>query len=122
MTNQEIIRTSLSFLIDIFGFEYKYICNGIEYYYLFQRANGTFTIYECPQFQDRIFYISIINHPQRQINIFQDYEQLFEEWNLNHSGIKWFFKDKRKDYWDMIAKLIKSEIEKTDTLFGIKLR
>lgn len=121
MQSKEIIYKALEFLIIEYNMEFKYICNGKEYFYHFCNPNGCFTYYEWPQFEDKEYFVAIINEPKKSINIFENYKELLDQWNKKHSGIKWFFKDKRKDYWGLIASIIKKEISKTGHFFGIKV-
>lgn len=121
MEDKEIIYGSLSFLVDKYGFKYKYFCTGKEYYYSFQNKHGTFTIYEWPQFQDRIFYITLRNTSKIAIDIFKNHKHLLEDWEKKHSGFIWIFKDKRKDYWLLVAQIIREQINTDGQFWGIKI-
>ena len=122
MTNRQIIENALLFLIKDYGFCYNYeCCNNGAMYFMYYNQYGCFTYYRWEQFQEEEFTAKY-SEGYKIIDFSILHPKAFYEFNKSHKGIKWFFKDKRKDYWDMIAEFIKSEIEKTGALFGIELK
>ena len=121
MSNREIIENALKFLCNEYNFSYEYYTpNGNADYCKYSNQYGKFTYYEWMEFGEREFSV-IYNQQFRKININEEYPKMVSEFHHSHKGIKWFFKDKRKDYWEMIANIIKNEITATGTLFGIKI-
>lgn len=122
MTNRQIIENALIFLREYYGFSYNYECvnNGATYFWYYNEY-GCFTYYQWEQFQEEEFSVKY-NGSHRIIDFSILNPKEICAFYKTHKGIKWLFKDKRKEYWHMIAQLIKNEIQKTGTLFGIKIK
>jgi hypothetical protein len=121
MTDRQIIEEALWFLVENYGFNYNYECvNNGAIYFRYHNQYGSFTYYRWAQFQEEEFFVKY-NEFYRSVDFSSLHPKEFYSFIKMHKGIRWFFKDKRKDYWNMIAQFIKVEIENTKTLFGIKL-
>lgn len=118
-TNQLILK-KLGFLIDKYKMEYIYDIDGNQKFYRFKNDYGSFSYYEYRQLGEVEFSIKT-NEEYRIINFFEIYPKLISRFNQDHKGIKWFFGDKREDYWEMISQIIKSEIELNHSLFGLRV-
>lgn len=122
MTDKEIIEEALKFLVVDYGFTYEYHSqhNGNEEFYKFVNEFGYFQYYEWSQFKDSEFSV-VCNQEFKIIRLFDEYPQIFSMFNKRHKGVKWFFKDQRKDYWTMIASILRLEIKTKGSLFGLKI-
>lgn len=120
MNVNDIIKSNLDFLVKDYQFEFSYL-NGRGENYLYKNKYGYFNYYEWEQFGEYEFSVKISNQESKIINFFEYYPKQISSFNSNHTGIKWLFKDKKKDYWKMIADLIKLEIANNHCLFGLKI-
>lgn len=120
MSDKEIIEKALSFLITEYKFKYKYETNKGNDIFIYENKNGCFKYYQWPQFGESEFSV-LSDYEFKKINLFLIYPEYFALFKKQHSGIKWFFKDKRKDYWAMIATILKHEISVNNSLFGLKV-
>ena len=57
----------------------------------------------------------------KRINMPVLYAKELGAFNQRHKGLKWLFKDRRPDFWQMIADIIKKEIETNNSVFGLKI-
>ena len=121
MTDKQIIEKAMGFLCSDYGFMYDYesVNNGAEYYRFFNKY-GCFTYYQWEQFQEKEFSVKY-DMSFRVIEFQYLFPDEYKTFKQTHKGIKWWFKDKRLDYWNMFAKLIKEEIEKKGSLFGLRI-
>ena len=116
----KVIEINLKFLVDKFNFKFNYFWETPNAKYVFENQYGKFIYLELPQFQEKFFYVED-GQGKREINLYENYSQEYEEWQKNHSGIKWIFKNKDKDIWEFNSKIIRDTINKTGTLFGLKI-
>lgn len=121
MGDKEIIEKSLSFLITDHNFKYRYETqNGNDMNFIYENKNGYFKYYQWPQFNESEFSV-LFDNEFKKINLFEIDPKYFSLFKKQHSGIKWLFKDKRQDYWNMIATILKHEISISNSLFGLKI-
>ena len=57
----------------------------------------------------------------KKISLVEEYPKIIGEFKHSHKGFRWFFKDERYDYWEMISKIIQMEINTNNYIFGLKL-
>lgn len=119
MTTLEIINKKLAFLIDEYDFSFEFI-NDWGNRYVFKNRYGNIEFYEWEQFNESAFFVAY-DLISKKINLIEEYPKIFGLFNQDHKGIKYFFKDYRNDYWEMISKIIKLEIKNTKTIFGLKI-
>ena len=121
MSDKEIIETALNFLVIDHGFSYEYNTpNGNAEYFKYKNKNGCFAYYQWVQFGEYEFSVTY-DQTFRKIQLFEEYPKYFAFFKNKHKGIKWLFKDSRKDYWEMISNIIKDEIASKGSLFGIQM-
>lgn len=120
-TDKEIIEEALSFLVTNFRFIFEYkTSNRNEEFYSYKNRYGSLNYYQSQEFGDYRF--SVMNSEGiRDINFVELYPSVVAQFNKAHRGFRWLFKDLRIDYWNMIALIIKMEIENTGSLFGLKI-
>ena len=114
-----IIAEKLGFLVTDFGFEFDY-CNESGEHFFFKNELGHIEFYEWAQFNEFKINVKIRNCSKR-INMPVLYAKELGAFNQRHKGLKWLFKDKRPDFWQMIADIIKKEIETSNSVFGLKI-
>ncbi|MBE6592830.1 MAG: hypothetical protein E7642_02415 [Ruminococcaceae bacterium] len=119
MATQDIIKKHLDFLIYQYGFEFEYVCNEGEHF-IFKNQWGYFKYYQWSQFGEEEFSVKIGSN-FRTIKLYEEYPQIVGQFNQNHKGFKWFFKDSRDDFWLMVAAIIKDEINLKNSIFGLPL-
>lgn len=121
MTTEKIIKNALEFLCVEYGFEFQYETefNGAMTFKYFN-DNGSFSYYQWEQMQEYEFSV-IYNQYYKKLEMQLLFPKEFALFNQQHKGLRWLFKDKREDYWNMIAGLIKGEIKNTGSLFGLML-
>ncbi len=121
MTDKDIIEKALSFLVKDYNFSYLFETpNGNDMRFIYNNKYGSFIYYQWTQFKEEEFSI-ITNHEYKKIQLFLEYPDYFSTYNKTHKGIKWFFKDNRMDYWDMISQILKHEISKNGSLFDLRV-
>ncbi len=119
MDTQQIIREELAFLCKEYGFEYEYISSRPEQKYVFRNQYGVFQYYCCP-FEESEFSV-LYDQTFRVVDLKLLYGKEFAKFRKNHSGIKWWFKSSSRDYWKMIANLLRRQIANCGTLFGLRI-
>lgn len=119
MTTKDIIEDKLMFLVKDYGFIFEY-SNIQGEHYVFRNDNGYFEFYEWAQFDESEIHVKY-DEVFKKINLIEYYPKIIGEFNQTHRGIKWFFKDTRNDYWDMISKIIKLEINNKKSIFGLTI-
>lgn len=119
MTTLDIVKSKLNFLIDKYDFIFEYN-NEQGFHYIFKNKNGFIEFYEWPQFNESEIFVNY-NMISKKINLIVEYPKIVGKFYQEHKGIKWFFKDKRYDYWEMISEIIKVEINNNESIFGLKL-
>jgi hypothetical protein len=121
MKTQEIIENALKFLSVEYKFFYEYesIYNGAEYF-KYTNKYGNFVYYQWLQFGEKQFSVKY-NQTFKVVDLQLQFSKEFVCFKKTHSGITWWFKDKRKEYWNMIASIIKKEIKHSNTLFGLPI-
>ncbi|MBQ8040797.1 MAG: hypothetical protein IJ274_13200 [Lachnospiraceae bacterium] len=118
MTTLNIVKNNLQFLIDKYGFTFEF--NDIRgEHYIFKNKNGYIEFYEWEQFDESAIFVKY-DMIAKKINLIEEYPKMIGEFSQRHKGFKWFFKDKRYDYWEMISKIIQIEIN-NKSIFGLKL-
>jgi len=119
MTTEKIIRYSLSFLESEYHLEFEFIQNRGDHY-LYKNKFGRFEFYEWRQFQEASFFV-YANEECKTIDMLIEQPKEIGEFQQKQRGLKRVFVDNRKEYWDIIASIIKNEISKNGDLFGLKL-
>ena len=119
MTTLDIIKNKLKFLTDQYNFIFEF-SNIFGDHYIFKNRNGYIEFYEWAQFNESEFFVKY-DMISKKINLIIEYPQIMGEFKQNHKGFKWLFKDKRHDYWEMIANIIQTEITINNNIFGLKL-
>ena len=119
MTTLQIIKEKLKFLIDNYGFTFEFN-NIYGNHYVFKNNNGYIEFYEWPQFDESAIFVKY-DMISKKIDLIVEYPKVVGKFNRSHQGFIWFFKDQRYDYWEMIALIIKEEIDNTNTVFGVKI-
>ena len=118
-TTLDIIKNKLNFLIEEYGFTFEFI-NDWGCHYIFNNKNGCIEFYEWAQFNESAFFVNY-DMISKKINLIEEYPKIVAHFYKTHKGIKWFFKDDREDYWQMISEIIKIEINNNKSIFGLKL-
>ena len=119
-TDKEIIEKTLAFLVTDFNFEFEYrTTNGNEEFYSYKNRYGSFNYYQWAHFGEYRFSVMNSNGIQ-DIRFNELYPNIVAQFNKDHKGLKWLFKDSREDYWNMIASILRLEINKNNSLFGLK--
>lgn len=119
MTVKETIEKHLAFLVSDYGFTYKFeTSNGNDMRFIYENANGYFMYYQWEQFGESEFSVCC-NQTFLKVSLIEKYPHIFAQFRKNHRGIKWFFKDSRKDYWEMVSSILRNEIENNGSLFGL---
>lgn len=119
MTTLDIIKNKLKFLIDVYGFTFEYNNDGGNHY-IFKNINGCIEFYEWPQFHESAIFVNY-DMISKKINLIEEYPKMVGQFNKIHKGVKWFFKDDRNDYWEMVSKIIRIEINNKKSIFGLKI-
>ena len=119
MTTLDIVKDKLGFLVKDYGlvFEYSSISGN---HYIFKNPNGYLEFYEWEQFNESAIFIKhgLIS---RKIDLLEEYPKITAKFLQTHKGIKWLFKDDRAEYWEMVAEIIKSEISRKKSIFGLNV-
>ena len=121
MTTEEIINKHLDFLIKDYNFTYEYRVEYAAEWFVYKNANGYFEYYEGNQFDEQSSYTIMTSNVYKRIFPLTEYPDIYREYKKSHRGIKWWFKDIREEYWAMIAKIIKTEIETKHSIFGLEV-
>lgn len=119
MTTLQIVENNLGFLTTEYGFVFSYNDTDGDHY-VFRNKHGKIEFYEREQFQDSAVFVNY-DMTSKKIDLLSEYPQIVGKFNHNHRGIKWLFKDKRHDYWEMIATVVRKEIENHNSIFGLPL-
>ena len=119
MTTLEIVENNLKFLTTEYGFVFSH-SNSQGDHYIFKNRHGYIEFYEWEQFQDSAVFVNY-DMTSKKIDLFLEYPKIVGKFNHNHRGIKWLFKDKRQDYWEMVATVIRMEIENHKSVFGLNV-
>ena len=117
MTTKDIVEKNLYFLSKEYGFDFEYKDEAGDHY-IFRNSNGFIEFYEWEQFGESEIYVKY-DMLFKRISLIEEYPQMISQFNQAHKGIKSFFKDVRKDYWEMISKIIKNEIICKNSIFGL---
>lgn len=117
MTTKEIIEKKLHFLVKDYGFSFEH-SNIQGNHYVFSNSYGYIEFYEWEQFEESEIRVKCYQE-FKKIILIDHYPEIVGEYTKNHVGIKWFFKDERNDYWDMISTIIKLEIDNKKNIFGL---
>lgn len=118
MTTLDIIKNKLKFLINEYNFTFEFN-NESGNHYIFSNQNGYIEFYEWSQFDEFAIYVKY-DMISKKINLMEEYPKVIAKFNQSHKGIKWFLKDKRDDFWEMISQIIKIEIVNKN-IFGLKI-
>lgn len=118
----KFVKTALQFLVDDYGFTYQfYSTNGCDEYYNYRNKYGCFMVNQWKQFDDLDFFVTD-SHGKRRILLQEYYPNELNEFRKTHKGFMWSLaKFSRPDYWDTLKMILQKEIERTNTLFGLKL-
>lgn len=116
----EIICNNLDFLIDDYGFVFKYNTNGYEDWCYLSNRFGSINWYSWEQFGE--YELTITINGREKLFLDSDRKLNYTPLKIKRiSLIERFFRDSRQIYWQRIAIAFKQEIEATGTLFGLKL-
>ena len=116
MKTKKLIEKELEFLIYDYGFKYTYVqSRGCSYIY--ENNYGVFKYYEWEQFSEKEFSVSF-DYEFKVINFQLENPKLYSNYLRAKKKI---FYDSKKIYWEMISKILKEEIQKSNTLFGLKI-
>ncbi len=118
---EKIIADKLAFLIDEYHFKFRFSWTSPNALYIFENQYGQFVYQELPQFREKCFFV-IDSQGKRTIDIYKDNLEDFQAWQKKHSGLKWLLRSKEPDLWDFHASIIRRTIEKTNTLFGLRIK
>lgn len=114
-----IVLEKLGFLVTDSGFEFDYSDESGEHFF-FKNELGYIEFYVWEQFNE--FEINVkIGNCLKRINMPVLYAKELGDFKYKHRGIKWWFKDERPDFWQMIADIVKKEIETSNSVFGLKI-
>ena len=119
VTTKDIIEGKLFFLIKEYGFSFEFNNTNGDHY-IFKNRNGYIEFYEWAQFGESKILVKHGNVFE-EINLIYEYPKEISKFNSSHKGIKYFFKDIRNDYWEMIARIIKLEISDKNSIFRLKI-
>jgi hypothetical protein len=119
MTTEDIIRSSLSFLEKDYHLEF-FSFRDRGNHYIFSNPKGRFEYFEWSQFQETRFCV-YANEECKTIDMFLENPKLIGKFQQKNRGLKAFFGDNRKEYWKIIGEILRNEIEKNGTLFGLEL-
>ncbi len=119
MTTLNIIKNKLNFLIDEYDFTFEFN-NNEGNHYIFNNKNGFIEFYEWEQFNESAIFVKY-DMISKKINLIEEYPKMIGKFHQDHRGIKNLFKDNRNDYWEMISKIIKIEINNNKNIFGLEL-
>jgi len=119
MTTENIIRSSLIFLEEEYHFKFE-IIKDQGTHYVFKNKYGRFEYYEWKQFQESSFCI-YANDECKTIDMLQENPKIIGKYWQQNKGLKGFFCDNRREYWIIIANILKKEIKNTSFLFGLKV-
>ncbi|MBQ7761832.1 MAG: hypothetical protein IJ400_07235 [Clostridia bacterium] len=119
MTTLDIIKNKLKFLIEEYGFTFEFN-NDRGNHYVFNNKNGYIEFYEWKQFNESAIFVKY-DMISKKINLIEEYPKVVGQFYKIHKGVKWLFKDERNDYWEMIAKIIATEINNKKSIFGLKI-
>lgn len=119
MKTEEIIRNALKFLEKDYNFKYTYKYERGNHYY-YKNIFGVFEYFEWKQFNEEKFFATY-NNESKIIDMFLENPKKIGNFVYNNKKIEILFSDRRMEYWNLIASIIKNEIENTNTLFGIPI-
>jgi|GEM_PF-5948708 len=119
MTTENIIKDKLGFLTTNYHLDFEYVENRGSHY-IFRNKYGFIEFYEWPQFDESAIFVTY-GMVSKNIHLIEHYPKAIGDFYRRHRGIKWFFKDERFDYWEMIANIIKTEISQHNNIFGLDL-
>jgi len=119
MRTEDIIRRHLRFLESDYGMIYtKTRKRGDTISYA--NENGRFEYYYWQQFQEFEFIVRL-QQECKTIDMLTESPRELGEFYHKSKGLNRLFKDTRDEYWKIIANIIKKEIGKSGTLFGLKI-
>lgn len=118
MTTLDIVKDKLKFLIEEYGFIFEFNEDRGDHY-IFKNKNGYIEFYEWQQFNESAIFVNY-DMISKEIKLLLEYPKIVGRFNQMHKGLKGFFKDRRKNYWEMISKIIKIEISKKN-IFGLRV-
>jgi hypothetical protein len=119
MKIDHLIRNSLLFLEEKYGFQYKYI-NNRGNYYIYENKHGVFQYYEWAQFGENEFTVRT-DQEIKTIDMLNESPKLMGHFVNENRGFKRLFSKTDEKYWDIIHQIVENEINKSGTLFGIRL-
>lgn len=119
MSTETIIRNSLQFLEKEYNLQFEVI-NDRGMHYIYKNKFGYFEYFEWSQFQESRFTRNS-NFECKNIDMLIENPKIYGKFNSKKRGFLGFFKDYRIEFWQTIAEIIKNEINKSGTLFGLKL-
>lgn len=117
----KIIEKELEFLVSNYRMEYTYDVSLGRKYYRYKNQFGVFTYYEYRQLGEQEFSV-LTNNNFTVINMLNEYPSIISRFNRQSRNIRFFLKDRRQEYWKMIAEIIKKEIDSSGTLFGLEVQ
>ena len=93
----------------------------MQEYYSYSNDIGCFVYYNCPQLNEEEFYVTVYKEKNIKIDWLLEYPKEITSFKKRIKGIKYLLKNWRKDYWELIASLIKKEIQEKNSLFGLRI-
>lgn len=118
MTTLDIIKNKFKFLISNYNFTFEFH-NESGNHYIFINKYGSIEFYEWSQFNEFAIFVKY-DMISKKINLIEEYPKIISQFNQSHRGIKWFFKDEREDFWEMVSKIIRIEVA-NNSIFGLKI-
>ncbi len=119
MKTKNIIRDALLFLEKEFHLEFQLIEERGNYY-IYKNKFGRFEYYEWSQFQEAEFRVNANDECKTIDMLFIDPKKM-GVYQKKNKGLRGFSRDGREEYWKIVANIIRSEIEKNNSLFGLRL-
>lgn len=119
MKTEEMIRKKLKFLEEEHHFRYQYFFESGNHY-IYENDYGTFIYYEWQEFGEKEFTIKT-NQEIKTINMLHENPKLMGEFQNKYRGLRGLFKNNKEEYWNIIRDIIKEEIDKNGSLFGIQI-
>lgn len=119
MDTRKIILSKLKFLIDDYGFAFYFEENEGNHYY-FKNKYGIFKYYEWAQFNESEFSVKY-DYTFTIINMYLESPLTMSKIQKKKTGLKGLFYDERNDYFEEVSRIIKNSIEKTGTIYGLKV-
>ena len=119
MRTEKIIRNSLNFLEDDYNFKYE-VSRDKGTTYTYTNKYGRFEYYQWQQFDESRFSV-FYDGEHKIVNMFHESPKEIGKFNFQSKGFIGFLKDRRQEFWKIIAEIVKSNIKDTGLLFGLRV-